>query len=222
MACACGSNNDPGSKFAPDGSTPKANISGAVANIFGDTGTAVANMTVKVLGAETLSATTNTNGEFTLTNVPSGWVYLVAEHADYWGAVVAVDLGTAGATGIEMGVISLVQGDDYFDGTKALDRNKGIVVFDFDGESTEGGETADLDRSYDGPYLPSDMAPVAADSLPGGGNGSTLLFVNVPTGSVKVTIDGAAGVTECGIATGAEWPVVAGALTFIPVTCTPL
>jgi hypothetical protein len=207
--------------------TDTSTVTGTVST-RGDTAVRVAGATVGVHGTS-LSATTDTNGAFTLRDVPHGDVFFVTEADGNWGTVdyYYVPEETEGET-IDLGVVP--------DGTmsaiadslgRSLSTSDGIVdVIFFSG--AQGGETASIDVQSDPPFtfdLDGTAVPQAAVIADDDGYGE-LVYTSVALADGPITADvmGVDGVTLCEVAEtpGITYPVLEKSITFVYAYCDPV
>ncbi len=217
-----GSNDDP-MEMAP--STPeseqRALVSGRVTRGGeGDDDTPVAGARVQLVGTE-FEATTGDDGRFEI-DAPVGRQTILAEHADYWGGAIVIDIPAAGIeltddlTVIPESLIAQVYGALGVE----VDPTRGILFVDFDTDHDGGGETASIDAAHDGAFTFDDDAPVASDTVAADGD-SFIAFTNVQVGSTVVDAFGAPGATACDIqpAHVERWPVFPRTLTQVVARC---
>lgn len=190
---------------------------------------AVAGATLRIhQGPGGVLATSDAQGDF-VAQIPVGEWFLLIEAADRWTVGIWVDVPAGGPIGgVEIPILS--------DTTMGLfelpiqnfsfDESKGGVLFFFDTNQAGGGESADIDRAYDGPIgVRGGVIPLpvrrANRTLPDGGE-SFLMFANVdPNQDATVSVAGVAGTNTCTIdAPGkTQVPVLERVLTTVPVTC---
>ena len=97
---------------------------------------------------------------------------------------------------------------------------RGVVVVDFQTDSTAGGESATLDLPYEA-VLTRDEAGafVVGDTAPAGGDDTFITFVNVAVGTATITPVSPQG-QACTMRGGlGAWPVLADTVTVARVDC---
>lgn len=221
---ACGGDGNNG--------TDTSTVTGTVSTREAST-TRVSGATVEVYGTQ-ISTTTNTNGEFTLRNVPHGDVFFVIEANGNWGTVdyyyvpeetdgVIIDLGVVPDS--EINAIASDLG-------LSLSASDGIVDVSFfpfaqGVPGAQGEETAWISAPSDPPFtfdldgIPVPRAGVIADD---DGYGE-LIYTSVKTadGPITAEVMGVDGVTACDVeeTPGIMYPILEKSITFVYAYCEP-
>jgi hypothetical protein len=193
----------------------------------------VPGVTVGVFG-QSISATTDANGRFTLQNVPNGDVFFTTEANGHWGLV---DYYTVpDETGGEIGLNVITDAEvARWEGIlkRSISASDGAVDILYY-EGAEGGETGaiappagDLPFTFD-LWTPVDQTSIIVDRWMCGGSICTfgeLLFPSVDpaNGPITATVTGVPDTTTCHIdeTPGTEYPIIAKSLTIVYAWCEP-
>jgi hypothetical protein len=193
----------------------------------------VPGVTVGVFG-QSISATTDANGRFTLQNVPNGDVFFTTEANGHWGLV---DYYTVpDETGGEIGLNVITDAEiTRWEGIlkRSISASDGAVDILYY-EGAEGGETGaiappagDLPFTFD-LWTPVDQTSIIVDRWMCGGSICTfgeLLFPSVDpaNGPITATVTGVPDTTTCHIdeTPGTEYPIIAKSLTIVYAWCEP-
>jgi hypothetical protein len=182
--------------------------------------------TVDVFGTS-LTATTDSSGEFTLQAVPTGDVFFVASASGSWGTIDPYVVPEETADGADLYVVPDEYMDSYAESlSRTISEMDSIVMISFY-EGAQGGETATISADSDNPFtfgndgLPVDQPQLIADDE-GYGN---LVFTGVDPaeGPITASVSGASGVTTCQVdaSSGLTYPLLAKSITIVYAICEP-
>lgn len=193
----------------------------------------VAGVTVEVFG-QSISATTDANGRFTLQNVPNGDVFFTTRANGYWGLV---DYYTVpDETGGEIGLSVITDAEiARWEGIleRSISASDGAVDILYY-EGAEGGETGAISPPAGDPpftfdlWTPVDQTSIIVDRWMCDGSICTfgeLLFPSVDpaNGPITATVTEGPGTMACHIdeTPGTEYPIIAKSLTIVYAWCEP-
>jgi hypothetical protein len=191
-----------------------------------DNEAAVVGATVEVFGTE-ISAVTDGDGLFSLSNVPNGDAFFVTTASGNWGIVDYYEVPGETANGINLGVVpddEITAVDDALD-DRTISESDGFVDILFEGAN--GGETGMISASSDAPFTFDSLEePQIQNGIIVDASGEGELFftsVDPAVGTVTATVEGVPNVTDCDVdeSPGTTYPIMAKSITIVYAGCRP-